>query len=46
MKGGKEEKKKGKEKGRCLEGRWEKRKAQGQREELQRKSWTVARVQK
>lgn len=46
MKEGKEEKKKGKEKGRCLEGRWEKRKAQGQREELQRKSWTVARVQK
>lgn len=34
LKEGKEEKKKGKEKGRCLEGRWEKRKAQGQREEL------------
>lgn len=44
LKEGKEEEKEGggeREKGRCLEGRWEKRKAQGQREELQRKSWIV-----
>lgn len=41
LKEGKEAKKKGEEKGRCLEGRREKRKAQGQREELHRKSSTI-----